>query len=89
MFSESLSLYEEILKDAIRTSVVSVSAMLVYIYIKKISLKFLFLSDIFFVSFCPAANPGTYLMVFLVVALLLCLLHQIYIFKEVNTLQSA
>ena len=33
----------------------------------------------FFVSICPAANPGTYLMVFLVVTLLLCLLHQIYI----------
>ena len=27
---------------------------------------------IFFVSICPVAIPGTYLMVFLVVALLLC-----------------
>lgn len=33
----------------------------------------------FFVSIYPAVIPGTYLMVFLVVALLLCLLHQIYI----------
>ena len=62
--------------------------MLVYIHQKNIAQVFIF-ERYFFVSFCPAANPGTYLIVFLVVALLLCLLHQIYIFKEVNTLQSA
>ena len=39
---------------------------------KKISLKFLFLSDIFFVSIYPAAIPGTYLAVFLVAVLQLC-----------------
>ena len=62
--------------------------MLVYIHQKNIAQVYI-LERYFFVSICPAANPGTYLMVFLVVALLLCLLHQIYIFKEVNTLQSA
>lgn len=62
--------------------------MLVYIHQKNIAQVYI-LERYFFVSICPAANPSTYLMVFLVVALLLCLLHQIYIFKEVNTLQSA
>ena len=57
---------------------VSVSAMLVYTRQKNIAQVFI-LERYFFVSICPAANPGTYLMVFLVVALLLCLLHQTYI----------
>ena len=52
--------------------------MLVYTRQKNIVQVFI-LERYFFVSICPAANPGTYLMVFLVVALLLCLLHQIYI----------
>lgn len=55
MFSEPLSQYEEILKDAIRTSVVSVSAMLVYIHQKNIA-QVLFLSDIFYgllLTLCP------------------------------------
>ena len=51
--------------------VVSVSAMLVDTR-QKISLKLLFLSDIFFVSICPAAISGTCLAVFLAAVLLLC-----------------
>ena len=58
--------------------VVSVSAMLVSIHQKNIAQAFI-LERYFFVSIYPAVIPGTYLMVFLVVALLLCLLHQIYI----------
>ena len=57
---------------------VSVSAMLVSIHQKNIAQAFI-LERYFFVSIYPAVIPGTYLMVFLVVALLLCLLHQIYI----------
>lgn len=57
---------------------VSVSAMLVYTVKKNIAQVFI-LERYFFVSIYPAVIPGTYLMVFLVVALLLCLLHQIYI----------
>ena len=72
MFSESLSQYEEILKDTIRTSVISVSAMLVYIHQKNIAQVFI-LERYFFVSIYLAAIPGTYLAVFLVAALLLCL----------------
>ena len=53
-------------------SVVSVSAMLVDTRQKKISLKFLFLSDIFFVSIYPAASHGTCLAVFLAAVLPLC-----------------
>ena len=56
---------------------VSVSAMLVSIHQKNIAQAFI-LERYFFVSIYPAVIPGTYLMVFLVVALLLCLLHQIY-----------
>ena len=51
---------------------VSVSAMLVYIHQKNIAQVFI-LERYFFVSIYPAAIPGTYLMVFLVAALLLCL----------------
>ena len=51
---------------------VSVSAMLVSIHQKNIAQAFI-LERYFFVSIYPAAIPGTYLMVFLVVALLLCL----------------
>ena len=50
---------------------VSVSAMLVYTRQNNIAQVFI-LERYFFVSICPAAIPGTYLMVFLVVALLLC-----------------
>ena len=52
--------------------VVSVSAMLVSIHQKNIAQAFI-LERYFFVSIYPAVIPGTYLMVFLVVALLLCL----------------
>ena len=58
--------------------IVSVSAMLVSIHQKNIAQAFI-LERYFFVSIYPAVIPGTYLMVFLVAALLLCLLHQIYI----------
>ena len=51
---------------------VSVSAMLVYIHQKKYRSSFI-LERYFFVSIYPAAIPGTYLAVFLVAALLLCL----------------
>ena len=51
---------------------VSVSAMLVYIHQKKYRSSFI-LERYFFVSIYPAAIPGTYLTVFLVAALLLCL----------------
>ena len=51
---------------------VNVSAMLVYIHQKNIAQVFI-LERYFFVSIYPAAIPGTYLMVFLVAALLLCL----------------
>ena len=51
---------------------VSVSAMLVSIHQKNIAQAFI-LERYFFVSIYPAVIPGTYLMVFLVVALLLCL----------------
>ena len=57
---------------------VSVSAMLVYTHQKNIAQVFI-LVRYFFVSICPVAIPGTYLMVFLVVALLLCWWHRIYI----------
>ena len=57
---------------------VSVSAMLVSIHQKNIAQAFI-LERYFFVSIYPAVIPGTYLMVSLVVALLLCLLHRIYI----------
>ena len=56
---------------------VSVSAMLVSIHQKNIAQAFIL--ERYFFSIYPAVIPGTYLMVFLVVALLLCLLHQIYI----------
>ena len=52
--------------------------MLVSIHQKNIAQAFI-LERYFFVSIYPAVIPGTYLMVFLVVALLLCLLHRIYI----------
>ena len=58
--------------------VVSVSAMLVDTRQKNIAQAFI-LERYFFVSIYPAVIPGTYLMVFLVVALLLCLVHRIYI----------
>lgn len=45
--------------------------MLVYIHQKNIAQAFI-LERYFFVSICPVAIPGTYLMVFLVVALQLC-----------------
>ena len=51
---------------------VSVSAMLVYTRQKNIAQVFI-LERYFFVSIYPAAIPGTYLAVFLVAALLLCL----------------
>ena len=51
---------------------VSVSAMLVDTLSKNIA-QFFILERYFFVSIYPAAIPGTYLMVFLVAALLLCL----------------
>ena len=51
---------------------VNVSAMLVYIHQKNIAQVFI-LERYFFVSIYPAAIPGTYLAVFLVAALLLCL----------------
>ena len=57
---------------------VSVSAMLVYTRQKNIAQAFI-LERYFFVSIYPAAIPDIYLAVFLVAALLLCLLHQIYI----------
>lgn len=59
-------------------NIVSVSAMLVYTRQKNIAQVFI-LERYFFVSIYLAAIPGTYLMVFLVVALLLCLLQQMYI----------
>ena len=46
--------------------------MLVYIHQKKYRSSFI-LERYFFVSIYPAAIPGTYLAVFLVAALLLCL----------------
>ncbi len=52
--------------------------MLVYTRQKNIAQVFI-LERYFFVSIYLAAIPGTYLAVFLVAALLLCLLHQIYI----------
>ena len=55
----------------LRLLLVSVSAMLVYTRQKNIAQVFI-LERYFFVSIYPAAIPGTYLMVFLVVALLLC-----------------
>ena len=67
-----------VLHPQIVTYLVSVSAMLVSIHQKNIAQAFI-LERYFFVSIYPAVIPGTYLMVFLVVALLLCLLHQIYI----------
>ena len=66
------------LANAVAETVVSVSAMLVSIHKKNIAQAFI-LERYFFVSIYPAVIPGTSLMVFLVVALLLCLLHQIYI----------
>lgn len=51
---------------------VSVSAMLVYTRQKNIAQVFI-LERYFFVSIYLAAIPGTYLAVFLVAALLLCL----------------
>ena len=45
--------------------------MLVSIHQKNIAQAFI-LERYFFVSICPVAIPGTYLMVFLVAALLLC-----------------
>ena len=51
--------------------VVSVSAMLVDTRQKNIAQAFI-LERYFFVSICPVVIPGTYLMVFLVAALLLC-----------------
>ncbi len=53
-------------------SIVSVSAMLVYTRQKNIAQVFI-LERYFFVSIYLAAIPGTYLTVFLVAALLLCL----------------
>ena len=47
--------------------------------IKKNIAQVFILERYFFVSIYPATIPGTYLMVFLVAAQLLCLLHQIYI----------
>ena len=52
--------------------------MLVYTRQKNIAQVFI-LERYFFVSIYLAVIPGTYLAVFLVAALLLCLLHQIYI----------
>ena len=49
------------------------------IYTSKNIAQAFILERYFFVSIYPAVIPGTYLMVFLVVALLLCLLHRIYI----------
>ena len=46
--------------------------MLVYTRQKNIAQVFI-LERYFFVSICPATNPGTYLAAFLVAALLLCL----------------
>ena len=51
---------------------VSVSAMLVYIHQKNIAQVFI-LERYFFVSICPAVIPCTYLAVFLVAVLPLCL----------------
>lgn len=70
-FPQTITYTCALISNKSRTTFVSVSAMLVYIHKKNIA-QVLFLSDIFF-SIYPAANPGTYLMVFLVVALLLCL----------------
>ena len=53
-------------------ALVSVSAMLEYTRQKNIAQVFI-LERYFFVSIYPAAIPGTYLAVFLVAALLLCL----------------
>ena len=58
--------------DIIFTLNVSVSAMLVYIHQKNIAQVFI-LERYFFVSICPAVIPCTYLAVFLVAVLPLCL----------------
>ena len=59
-------------KGKIYVRKVSVSAMLVYTRQKNIAQVFI-LERYFFVSIYLAAIPGTYLAVFLVAALLLCL----------------
>ena len=71
-FPQTITYTCALISNKSRTTFVSVSAMLVYIHQKKYRSSFI-LERYFFVSIYPAANPGTYLMVFLVVALLLCL----------------
>ena len=70
MIYSRLMVARTLLKEA--GVIVNVSAMLVYIHQKNIAQVFI-LERYFFVSIYPAAIPGTYLMVFLVAALLLCL----------------
>ena len=65
-------MFIEIFIEVYLTYIVSVSAMLVYTRQKNIAQVFI-LERYFFVSIYLAAIPGTYLAVFLVAALLLCL----------------
>ena len=71
-FPQTITYTCALISNKSRTTFVSVSAMLVYIHQKKYRSSFI-LERYFFVSIYPAAIPGTYLAVFLVAALLLCL----------------
>ena len=72
IYYASKAFYALSLDKVINGTLVSVSAMLVYIHQKNIAQVFI-LERYFFVSICPAVIPGTCLAVFLVAVLPLCL----------------